>query len=178
MGQFINNMLAGSRRIRGYAEKLAVGIDPKLAARKPRFDTTSGVVVIDTNHPSFVYGHLGLYPAKMLTKLGADGSGIAPPQEWEELFKPGAKCIDDEKGTVYPAMSVLLSHFLRSTERAEVVMQSMDDSVLLKPNADEQRREMFPTDGAFVEFLLGPHVMLHFGQLSAWRRCNGLPSAM
>jgi hypothetical protein len=38
-------------------------------------------------------------------------------------------------------------------------------------------REMFPTLGAVVAFYLGGHVMNHLGQLSAWRRCLGLPPA-
>jgi hypothetical protein len=31
--------------------------------------------------------------------------------------------------------------------------------------------------GALVSFYLGGHVMNHVGQLSAWRRAMGLPSA-
>ena len=38
-------------------------------------------------------------------------------------------------------------------------------------------RELFPTLGAVVAFYLAGHVMNHLGQLSAWRRCIGLPPA-
>ena len=36
---------------------------------------------------------------------------------------------------------------------------------------------MFPTVGAAINFYLTGHVMMHAGQISAWRRCMGMPAA-
>jgi hypothetical protein len=35
----------------------------------------------------------------------------------------------------------------------------------------------WPCIGAAFNFLLSGHVMVHMGQVSAWRRCMGLPAA-
>ena len=39
-------------------------------------------------------------------------------------------------------------------------------------------KEMFPTVGVAVNFLVNNHVMMHLGQISTWRRLMGLGSAM
>lgn len=163
---------------RGYAKVLLAGIEPAMFARKPRFDGPGGPKVVDTNHPAFVYGHLSLYPARLCTLVGADPRPVEPPAEWTELFKAGAACRDDEAGTIYPPMGAITEQFLRSTEGASEVVRGLSDEVLAQDNPHVQFRDRFPTVGVLVSFYLSGHVMMHMGQVSAWRRCVGLPSAM
>jgi hypothetical protein len=53
------------------------------------------------------------------------------------------------------------------------------DAQLLEPNPAEGRmKELFPTKGAVMNFILSAHPMMHLGQVSAWRRMMGLGSAV
>lgn len=163
---------------RGYAKILVAGIDASIFARKPRFETRSGERVIETNHPAFVFGHLSLYPARLFTVLGADPKNVEAPQAWSDLFKAGTACRDDADGRIYPPMEAITAQFFRGYESCTEVVRGVADEVLARENPNAQARDRFPTIGALVNFYLGGHVMVHLGQVSAWRRCMGLPSAM
>lgn len=177
MGKFAEGIASAALRSHGYVSKLAVGVTKANAGLKPRHPGMPGGV-IDTNHPLFVFGHLGLYPSRVLKLVGKDGVSIAAPTAWEGLFKAGAACLDDASGTVYPAWDEVWAHYERATKAALEVVPSIDDAVLLTPTAEERYREFFPTTIMAVTFLLNNHVMMHAGQISAWRRCMGMPSAM
>jgi hypothetical protein len=174
MGQFLDMMLAGAKRSRGYTEKLLVGIDAAQAARKPDI----GGRVIDTNHPAFVFGHLSLYAARQIKVVGKNGDHAAAPAEWDALFKAGVACQDDAAGTIYPAFETILAQYFKGLDAVFAAYAGLDDAALLAITPEERTRETFPTVGSLVNFLLNNHVMVHMGQVSVWRRCMGLPSAV
>jgi hypothetical protein len=178
MGQYLEMMLQGARRARFYSEKLLAGIKPEQAACKPRFEKTGGPTVVDTNHPVFVFGHLALYPARIAKFAGLDGSALATPAGWEDLFKAGVPCQDDPDRKIYPSLEAVSTHFMKATDGLIAMLEKVDDKVLTAPTADERMRERFPLAGAAIAFMLNNHVMMHLGQISVWRRCFGLPSAM
>ncbi len=178
MGHFIDIIVAGARRSRGYSEKLLAGVRPEQAARKPRFETAGAATVIDTNHPVWVCGHLALYPAMAMERLGLNAGGATCPNDWTALFDVASVCKDDEKGTIYPKLDVVASQFFKATDVALDAISQLDDAALLRETADEKTRAAFPMVGMSVNFLLNNHVMMHLGQVSAWRRCFGMPSAL
>jgi hypothetical protein len=156
------------------ARRLLSGVTPQNYARL----AAPGGQVVQSNHAAFVFGHLALYPAKILSRLSRPGGATACPESWAALFEAGAECRDDPDGRIYPPLDALTARFFAGYETAAKAVATADDAVLLSPNPAEGRsREMFPTIGAVVAFYLGGHVMNHIGQLSAWRRCIGLPPA-
>lgn len=161
-----------------YANILLPGIKPEQFARKPRFDTRSGANVIDTNHPAFVFGHLALYPARFITFTGGDSKMAETPAAFTDLFKAGAACHDDPEGTIYPKMEALTAEFTRTHNALVEHLRGVPDEVFARENPNAQARDRFPTIAVLASFYVGSHVMLHLGQISAWRRCMGLPSAM
>jgi hypothetical protein len=177
MGQFAEMIAVAARRTQGYSQKLLVGIKAEQAGLKPRFETTAGVKIVDANHPMFVYGHLGTYPARLWTIAGLDGSHVTPPAPWIELFKAGVECKDDPKGTIYPKWDEVVAHYHKSLEAAVAHIAKFDDAFHLKEHPDPKTRENFPLIGNAVLFMYNNHVMMHLGQISTWRRCFGLPSA-
>jgi hypothetical protein len=179
MGQHIEQIITAARRGLAYADKLAADIKPDIFARKPRFHTIAGEKVIDCNHPAFVFGHLSLYPARLLGFMGIDAATVATPAHYPDLFKAGVDCKDDAEGRIYPAKSEIMAAFDRGYAGVLQVLSQTDDSVLLKPHPDEQiRAKFFPTLGTALVFMTNNHVAMHMGQISTWRRCFGLPSAM
>jgi len=133
---------------------------------------------VASNHPAYAYGHLSIYPTRICSMLGIEGAP-GNPSGFEELFEMGSECRDDPDGAIYPPMDAITSHYLNGHESLLSAIGELDDAMLDRPNPREGRlREMFPTVGSMVAFLVGPHAMAHLGQVSAWRRFEGLGPVM
>lgn len=168
-------LTASGKLALGYAERLLKDVRPDQFARLAR----PGGVLIQSNHPAFVFGHLSLYPPRVMQLLGHSAGGAAVPPAWEGLFKAGCECRDDADGTLYPPMAALTDQFFAGYKIALGHLASADDQLLLKENPAEGRmKELFPTIGAALGFYVGGHVQMHLGQVSAWRRAIGMTPAM
>lgn len=161
-----------------YAQGLLKDLRPEQAARKPHFATPGAGTVVDTNHPVFLFGHLSLYPTRVWAVAGLGEGKHEAPAGWNELFAAGVECKDDAAGTIYPSLAAVTERFFASHAAACAAVREMDDALLARENPNERSRARFPTIGALFTFVLSAHVMVHMGQISAWRRCFGLPSAM
>jgi hypothetical protein len=167
-------IVPGAQLSLAYAERLLAGVTQETFARFAR----PGGVLVKSNHPAFVFGHLSLYPARIMQNLQLPVGATAYPMTYERLFKAGVECQDDTSGTVYPEMRTLMTFFSESYTVAIAAVKSAPEELFALPNPVEGRsRELFPTVGAAVNFYLIGHVQSHLGQLSAWRRAMGLSAA-
>lgn len=174
MGRVAEIILKSHVRIRMMSEKLLVGISPAQFARLG----TPGGKVVESNHPAWVYGHLAIYPSRVLTVLGsASAESFAVLPAFVELFKDGTKCLDDAEGKIYPRMDEITQAFSKGHDALAAFVGTLPDEVLLKDHPDEARRVNFPVLGAHVNFMLNDHIAFHLGQVSAWRRMMGMGSA-
>jgi hypothetical protein len=174
MGQMADMVLGGGKLAMGYAESLLKGVQ---ASQFARLAAPAGVVV-KSNHPAWVYGHLAVYPGRCLELLGQPNT-LNIPKHFDELFKNGTPCLDDPAGTIYPSMAEITKVYFDGYRAVLAALERASDEAMLRPNPGEGRmKEMFPTCGAAVNFLICGHHLIHFGQISAWRRMVGLPSAM
>lgn len=158
----------------GYAERLLKDVPPEQFARFAKV----GDVVVESNHPAFILGHLSLYGPKIVEQLGHDSAAVDVPDSFDELFNFTATCQDDPEGTIYPSMEVITKAFFDGYNAALEKLEEADDSIFQEPNPNEGRtRELFPTKGAMHMFYVGGHINMHLGQMSAWRRMQGLGAA-
>ncbi len=170
-------LLTMTQRTSGLADALAQGIDPETAGSMP---TATGQV-INCNHPKFVYGHLAIYPQKIMKALGADRGEAAVPEAYTELFEAGVECQHDPNNTIYPAFEEILGQFQRSHKAVREHIATLGDEPLcdaIGGEGNERAAEFFGTCDAMGLFMLHDHYMFHLGQLSTWRRCFGLGSVM
>ena len=146
MSRSLGNIIADSLALTlGYAERLQSGVTPE---RFARFAAPGGQVVA-SNHPAFVYGHLSLYPARMVEQLGGDAAPIAPADRFVEVFSKDATCVDDPGGTTYPAMEEVTEQFFHGYRTVLEALRAVDDEVLAQPNPLGGRMaELFPTLGS------------------------------
>ena len=175
MARSLGNTIADALQLSlGYAERLMAGIDAGNAAR---FASPGGQTV-ESNHPAFIFGHLSLYPPRILGQLGRDDLVTSVPAGFQDVFSKDAKCVDDPDGSIYPPIDVVARHFRDGYANAVTALREVADDVLQQPNPAEGRMaELFPTMGSMHAFYVGGHMMMHLGQLSAWRRMQGLGPA-
>ncbi|TWT91254.1 DinB family protein [Stieleria varia] len=170
----IGPMIAASARLSlGYAERLLKDVREQDFARFARVGST----IIESNHPSFIFGHLSLYAPRVIAELGGDASSVQPSDGFLAVYSKDASCVDDPEGTLYPPMGEVVDALMKSHQLAIETLESADDDLFLQPNGNEAMRGKFPTVGAMHGFYLGGHFMLHMGQMSAWRRAMGLGPA-
>ena len=165
---------ASAARGLGLVANACEPINPDQFARFPKGQDGNPV---HTNHPAFVIGHLSLYPASALNLLGHDTGPATPPDGWAELYKAGVECHDGDTTTYHPK-DELLSFFKASHDHVLSMIAGTDDEVFLRDHPNESTRAHFRTIGIMTNFYFTSHVMLHAGQLSAWRRMMGFGSIM
>jgi hypothetical protein len=157
-----------------YTERLLADVTPAQFARLAQ----PGGVELKSNHPAFIFGHLLLYPPRVMAAIGRPAGVTACPETYEPLFKSGAECRDDSSGKIYPPMEELRRRYFESYNAAIAAVAETPDETFVQANPAEGRmKELFPTQGAAVNFYLGGHMQNHLGQFSAWRRAMGLPAA-
>jgi hypothetical protein len=173
MTRSLGNLIADSLGVSlGYAERLLAGVS---AERFARFAAPGGVAVV-SNHPAFVYGHLSLYAPKVLLQIGHPALPV--PGQFEIAFSKDAACRDDPDGDLYPPMDEVLGFFREGYRMVTGALRSTADEAFAVPNpAPGRMRELFPTIGSVQTFYCGGHMMMHLGQMSAWRRMEGMPAA-
>lgn len=173
MSRSMGHTIADSLQLSlGYAEKLLTGVTAEQFGRL----AAPGGQTVNSNHAAFVYGHLSLYAPRILEALGKDVPEI--PAGFEASFSKDAQCTDDTDGTVYPSMEDITTFFFAGYKAVIEALKETDDSVFQQANPTGGRMtEMFPTIGSMHNFYVGGHVMIHMGQVSAWRRMQGLGAA-
>ncbi|MEZ6123422.1 MAG: hypothetical protein R3C49_09640 [Planctomycetaceae bacterium] len=173
MSRSMGNTIADSLQLSlSYATRLLTDVQPDQFAR---FASPGGVSVV-SNHAAFVYGHLSLYAPRILKALNLDSPEV--PEGFEAVFSKDAVCADDPNGSVYPEMTAVTDFFFQGYHAAMEAFRGVNDDVLQQPNPTGGRMtELFPTLGSMQNFYVGGHMMLHLGQVSAWRRMMGLGAA-
>jgi hypothetical protein len=171
MSRSLGNIIADSLQLSmGYAERLLRDVPKDQCARVARV----GGVAVDSNHPAFIYGHLSLYAPKVLWQLSAPTPPI--PAHFENLFSKDASCKDDPD--LYPPMDDITAFFFEGHRMLSGALRNTPNEAFEKPNpAGGKMTERFPTLGSVHAFYCGGHIMMHLGQMSAWRRMMGLGSA-
>ena len=132
---------------------------------------------VESNHPAFIYGHLSLYAPQILQP---DRRTPPPPcpTHFEIRFSKDAKCIDDRDVDLYPPMDEIVTFFLEGHRMVTGPSAARPTTSFQQPNPAEGRmKELFPTLGSVQTFYCGGHMMMHLGQMSAWRRMQGLGAA-
>ncbi len=168
------SIIADSARLSlGYARRLLESVsEPHFAClAKP------GGQTIASNHPAFVYGHLSLYAPRILQELGHDATAYEPTDAYAALFNPSAECRDDPDREIYPPMEEILERFFPGYEAALAAIEQATADQLAAENPNEKMRSKFATVGGMHGFYVGGHMMIHMGQISAWRRMMGFGAA-
>jgi hypothetical protein len=172
---FASSVKPGAELSLIYADALLKNITAETFAHMPSKAASDGAGR-DVNSPAFNIGHLATYPdLRILPLLGRDDL-VRPLPFSADLFKAGAPCVDQPG--LYPHKDLIVATFNGRYRAAIDALATVSDEHFARQNPMEGRmRELFPTIGSAVAFLLVGHPQSHLGQISVWRRLMGLGSA-
>lgn len=150
---------------------LNLGYAQRLTADLPR-DKWAFQPSPNMNHAAWVIGHLAGtsdFAASML-----DGKPSSLPANWNAVYGNVSKALPD--ASIYADGKTLLETLTKSHERLVQALGQADEALLYQLPVIERLHSRFPMNLSFVIFAMLSHESIHLGQLSAWRRAQGLPS--
>ena len=161
MSSIIDGLLFGWQKNLEYGQKLVNDLSDDQMVVQP----ASGM-----NHPAWVLSHLNVYhpviEAVIKGELFDDPKG--------HPFGMQSKPKTDR--SVYASKDELVSAFVHGHEKVANALSAASETVFDQPVVLERWQQFMPTAGVALPYLMLVHENTHFGQLSAWRRVQGLPS--
>jgi len=144
-----------------YAKRLVADIPEEKMAVQP----APGM-----NHAAWVLGHLAYVFDSMIVVWRQKP---AMSREWKELFNVPSKPQPEREK--YPSKAELLEAYEKAYQRIVDVVKAASPEDLDKEFPNPNLRAAMPTIGVAMVHILTSHQGQHLGQLSAWRRAQGLP---
>ncbi len=117
------------------------------------------------NPPVWILGHI-VTTISVVPKVIANVSIV--PKEYLVWFGPTSKL--ENLPAMPPTKETLLNQLSAVYESVLVEIPKLTDEELAKPNALKFMTQELPTQRDILENLLMTHTMLHYGQLTVWRR--------
>jgi hypothetical protein len=144
----------------GYAKRLVADIPDDKMARQP---------APEMNHAAWVLGHLAC-TADMLGAM-IDLKPVCPA-DWAPRFDWNSSPEDDVAR--YPSKATLLKALEDAHGGIAAALPSIPESRWTETTPIEAVRGFLPTMGDCFVFVMAAHENIHLGQLSAWRRVQGM----
>ena len=144
----------------GYAKRLVADIPEEKMALQP---------APEMNHAAWVLGHLAC-TADMLG--GTIGVKSVCPADWVTLFDWNSSPSSDT--SKYPSKAALLKTLEDAHAGIASALPAIPESRWSETTPFEAVRGFLPTLGDCFVFVMAAHENMHLGQLSAWRRVQGM----
>ena len=148
-----------------YGPKLVADLDQSQMTLQPAKDPAA-----PSNHPAWVFSHLNVY----LPIISAALKGELFDDPKDHKFGMQSKPSDD--ASIYETKEQLVTAYIEGHQAVIDQLKSGDASILDHPIELERWRAFFPTAAVLLPYLLCNHENQHLGQISAWRRIQGMPS--
>lgn len=164
MSTAIAGLLFGWQKNAEYGPKLVADLTDEQLVLQPAPANQA-----PANHPAWVFSHLNAY-LPVIEAIIAGNEFEDPKQHaFGMLSKPQAD------RSLYPAKEELVTAFTTGHERIAKLLQSADDSILEQAIQLPRWQSVMPTAGIALPYLMLNHENMHLGQLSTWRRVQGMP---
>ena len=123
-----------------------------------------------SNHPAWVFSHLNAYLPVIDGLLNGREFDDPKNHPFGMLSKP------ESDSSIYASRDDLLTEFTKGHETVAASLANCDDSIFETPMSLERWQGPLPNLGMALPYLMVFHENLHLGQVSAWRRIQGMPS--
>ncbi|MEM9252449.1 MAG: DinB family protein [Planctomycetota bacterium] len=147
-----------------YGDQLTADLTAEQMVAQPR---VGGELTV--NHPAWVLSHLSAYHPVIVGLL----RGETPDDPLHHRY--GMKSHPVADAGEYLPVDELRAQFLAGHADVDAALEAATAEVLEAPMPVERWVPKFPQVGLALPYLMLRHEALHLGQVSAWRRVQGLP---
>ena len=143
-----------------YAQKLVADVPADRMVHQP---------APNMNHPAWVLGHLNAYHSVIVSLVC--GRPFDDPKEHRYGMKSNPVADLD----AYPPRAELIDDFVRGHGDVAAALKTAGPDTWTRAVTLERWKPVLPTVGQALVYLMILHESTHLGQLSAWRRVQGMP---
>jgi len=161
----IKGYLYAWKKNQDYAPKLVADLSEEQMVAQPASDPDA-----PANHPAWVFSHLNAYLPIICNIILGEDFDDPKNHRFGMLSKP------ESSRETYPSKQELLDVFVKGHDQAAKLLGDADDSVFTQQVRLPRWSEIMPTAAIALPYLMFNHENMHLGQLSAWRRVQGMPS--
>ncbi len=148
-----------------YAASLVADLTLEQMTGRPGDEVGPGL-----NHPAWILSHLSVYHPIVVALLRGEAFTDPKQHQFGMLSKPEAD------GSIYLPKEQLVAAYAAGRRAVVEALDEVTAETLEAPMSLERWRGRFPQAGSILPYLMAHHESLHLGQLSAWRRVQGLPA--
>jgi hypothetical protein len=130
----------------------------------------AGPGLAPANHAAWVFSHLNTYLPIIAALI--EGAPLEDPKD--APFGMNSRPVNDP--SVYESKEALLSAFVDGHQQVSDMLATAKNDIFERPIPLERWKSRMPTVGVALPYLMLNHENLHLGQLSCWRRVQGMPS--
>ena len=127
-----------------------------------------------TNHAAWILGHLLLSDYSLRFLITGETVPEFIDDAWKATYGGGSSPVADK--SKYKSKAFYIEKLAIVREQIIAGLKKMAPADFQKEHPDPKRRERWPTVGHAIMFYGTWHESYHSGQLSTWRRVQGLPA--
>lgn len=160
MDVMTESLLFSWNRNGDYARKLVANIPEEKFAHQP---------APGSNHPAWILAHLSGYHDTLVKLIRGEPFDDPKGHRFGMQSKPEAGL------AVYGSKASLVAEYERGHAAVADALMAMDPARFEAATPLERWKPMMPKVGHVLAYVMLVHVSTHLGQLSAWRRVQGMP---
>lgn len=161
MSVWIDGLLLGWNRNLDYAKRLLADVPEDRMIYQP---------AVNMNHPAWIFSHLNLYHPVITAML--TGHEVTDPKGHKFGMQSKPQC----DASLYAGKTELIGEYERGHNAVVDALRTDGEGVLARATPLERWRDAMPQIGVALPYLMLVHESTHLGQVSVWRRIQGMPS--
>jgi len=165
MQAMIDGLVLAWKKNSEYAERLVSDLSAEQMIAQPAPNGKA-----PANHPAWVFSHLNVY-LPIIESLIA-GKEFADPK----AHQFGMDSKPEADGSIYQPKEKLIETFVSAHDSITKQLENAPPEIFENEVKLERWKSSFPKAGFALPYLMLLHENQHLGQVSAWRRIQGMPS--
>lgn len=165
MSTIVDGLLFSWKKNSDYAARLVADLSDEQMMLQPAPEGKA-----PANHPAWIFSHLNVYLPVITNIIKAEN--FADPKEHQ--FGMDSK--PEADASIYASKDTLINEFVSGHESVTKLLEEVGPGCLENEIVLDRWKAFFPTAAVALPYLMLLHENSHLGQLSAWRRIQGMPS--
>lgn len=148
-----------------YGPKLVADLTEEQMTQQPAADGNA-----PANHPAWVFSHLNAYLPVIQSLIKCEEFEDPKQHPFGMLSNP------ESDASIYKTKVELIQEFEDGHKEVERLLSACTDEIFDQPVKLPRWAGVMPVVGVALPYVMLNHENTHLGQVSAWRRIQGMPS--